>query len=305
MSVLTTPRYAPASLGCAGALRNRLLATSVEAGWTSCILDHVEGYRAADPHETHATPDLTVVAATRGAHDFAVYRSGRWRSAIYQTGAVGMNAANETIRLKWANRSLHDPFRTAHLYVPGGFLTEAAELVRRPGQRLSADISSILVLEGGVAATVIASLLVAMQHGEADPYAETGLRWLALDLVARFGSRGGGRRQVGDAVILSDARLARAIEFMTAHLAQPITVAQIAHEAGVSPFHFSRLFARRVGVPPHAYLMQARMAKARDLLATTDLPVASVAAACGYVRLGSFSTAYRRHFGRQPSAHRL
>lgn len=264
MSTQEIPRYAPASLACAAALKNTLVGTSVAAGWTSCVLDHIEGNHVAAAHETHATPDLTVVVATRGEHDIDVLSAGRWRSATYQTGAVGLTRGGDTTRLRWRNRRPHFPFRTAHLYVPQAFMAEAAELVRRPGQRLSADLSSLLVVNDQVTASVVSSLLAAMHRQEADTFAETALRWLAMHLVSRFGGADGGRRAVqGD--VLPDARLARAVEFMTSELARPISVADIAREAGISPFHFARLFSRRMGVSPHAYLTRCRLEKASTL----------------------------------------
>lgn len=253
----------------------------------------------AEVHETHATPDLTIVVATRGEHNIDVLSAGRWRSAVYQTGAVGLTRGGETTRLRWRNRRPLTPFRTAHLYVPQAFLAEAVDLVRRPGQRLSADLSSLHVVNEQVTVSVVSSLLAAMERGEADIFAETALRWLSLQLVSRFGEEDGCRRVVQNDV-LPDARLARAVEYMTSELARPIAVADLAREAGISPFHFARLFSRRVGVSPHAYLTRCRMEKAETLLTTTDLPVAVVAAECGFVTPGSFSSTFLRHMGKTP-----
>jgi AraC family transcriptional regulator len=293
-------RFAPDSLNCAAALRNRLLMSSAGAGWTSCVLDHVEGDLATDVHETHATPDLTVVVATRGEHDVEIFSAGRWRQAIYQVGATGITTPKETTRLRWRNRNPGSPFRTAHLYVPASMLIEAAELCRRPGQALSADIAHTLVVNEPATATVISSLLGALQDGAPDIYADVTLRWLAMHLVYRFHARLRGDEEDGRLEFLSDRRLARAIEFMTANLARPIGVDDIAREACVSPFHFTRLFRQKLGVAPHRYLTSRRMEKAQRLLSTTDLPVATVGTECGYPLASSFTAAFTRYFGVAP-----
>jgi AraC family transcriptional regulator len=293
--------FALASLKCAAALKNTLIATSASGYWTSCLLDHVEGDNSADVHETHETSDLTVVVATRGEHEVAVFENGRWHQAIYQAGAAGLTPGGETTRLRWRNRKLGFPFRTAHLYIPETMIMEAAELYRRPGEHLSAGVMSTLVVNDQVAASVVKSLLKASDSGAPDIYAETAIRWLSVHLIARFSNgvfnADGDRRTE----FLSDLRLARAVEFMTANLSRQISVDDIAREAGVSPFHFTRLFREKIGMAPHRYLTCRRMEKAQRLLTTTDLPVSLVGVECGYSRGSSFTAAFTQHFGTPPA----
>jgi AraC family transcriptional regulator len=293
-------RYSPESLECAGALKNDLLKSSVSLGWTSCVLDHVEGDGETDVHETHITPDLTIVLATQGEHDVEVFRNGRWRQAIYQVGATGMTPGEAGTRLRWRNRKMGSPFRTAHLYVPSSLLTEAAELCRRPGQPLSADLHPVLVCHDRSVGGVIEALLECMAQGAPDIFAETGLRWLAMNLLTRFREGFGSNDDRRRCEALTDRRLARAIEYMTSNLAQPVSVDGIAKEAGISPFHFARLFRRSTGQSPHAYLTQLRLEKAHSLLQTTDLSVSVIGAECGYALPSSFSSAFFRHFGISP-----
>ena len=64
--------------------------------------------------------------------------------------------------------------------------------------------------------------------------------------------------------------------------------------ANLSERHFSRLFKESTGVSPHQYVIRQRVEKARDLLASTDLPVGEVALVCGFAHQGHLA----RHFGR-------
>ncbi len=99
---------------------------------------------------------------------------------------------------------------------------------------------------------------------------------------------------------LADPHLARALRRLHADVARPWTVAALAREAGLSRSAFSERFARKVGVPPVEYLIEWRMALAKDMLQGEAPPLESVAAAIGYQSASAFSTAFRRQVGRPP-----
>jgi AraC-like DNA-binding protein len=78
----------------------------------------------------------------------------------------------------------------------------------------------------------------------------------------------------------------------------------MAREAAVSPFHFTRLFHRSVGVTPLRFLTERRLATAASLLRTTDISVSEIAATCGYARPSAFSTAFLKRFDATPTEYR-
>lgn len=79
-------------------------------------------------------------------------------------------------------------------------------------------------------------------------------------------------------------------------------IADVAREAGISPFHFIRLFEAAFGVTPHQYRIGIRIAEARRLLASGQ-PVTDVCMAVGFSSLGSFSASFARRVGQAPSAY--
>lgn len=81
-------------------------------------------------------------------------------------------------------------------------------------------------------------------------------------------------------------------------------LADLARQAGMSPFHFLRLFRAMFRTTPHQQAMQFRLAHAKTLLVETDLPVTEICFACGYESLGSFSLLFRRATGWSPRAFR-
>ena len=103
---------------------------------------------------------------------------------------------------------------------------------------------------------------------------------------------------------LVDRRIRLAVELMHAHLNRDLSLEEIASAAHLSPFHFARLFKKLTGATPHAYLASLRAARARQLLAETDLPVTEVGARVGYMSSSHFAHAFRQATGISPSAFR-
>jgi AraC-like DNA-binding protein len=99
-------------------------------------------------------------------------------------------------------------------------------------------------------------------------------------------------------------RLWTARRVIDQHFAEPLTVDDVARAAGISPYHFIRLFARAFGCTPGRYLRERRLTRARQLLASSELPVTDVCFAVGFESLGSFCTLFRRVQGETPAAYR-
>jgi AraC-like DNA-binding protein len=98
-------------------------------------------------------------------------------------------------------------------------------------------------------------------------------------------------------------RLARRL--LDRYYDKPITIEELSREAAFSPYHFIRLFRRIYKQTPHQYLVQQRIARAKELLRTTDLPVTEICMTVGFESLGSFSTLFSKVVGLSPSAYRV
>jgi AraC-like DNA-binding protein len=79
---------------------------------------------------------------------------------------------------------------------------------------------------------------------------------------------------------------------------------RLSQDAGLSPFHFLRLFARVIGATPHQYLLRCRLRKAAEMLAAGRLPITEVALASGFEDLSNFIRSFRRATGKSPRAFR-
>ncbi len=98
--------------------------------------------------------------------------------------------------------------------------------------------------------------------------------------------------------------LLRARDLADSRYAEPLTVADLARAACLSPAHFSREFRRAFGESPHEYLLTRRLERAAALLRNTDRPVTEICFAVGLTSVGSFITSFRRVFGASPQAYR-
>jgi AraC-like DNA-binding protein len=98
--------------------------------------------------------------------------------------------------------------------------------------------------------------------------------------------------------------LLRARDLADARYADPLSVADLAREARLSPAHFSRAFRHAFGEPPHRYLITRRLERAAALLCTTDWSVGRIATSVGWESIASFTTTFSRVYGQSPTRYR-
>ena len=99
-------------------------------------------------------------------------------------------------------------------------------------------------------------------------------------------------------------RLCDARELLRERVDDPHSVRQVAHETGMSVFHFIRLFKAVFGVTPKQCQLGARLEQAKYLLMTTDLSVTDISMDAGFASMGTFSHVFARRIGMSPTAYR-
>lgn len=95
--------------------------------------------------------------------------------------------------------------------------------------------------------------------------------------------------------------LQRAIDFMEAHLTEPVTVEDIAGRANMSPFHFQRTFMILTDISVGDYLRRRRLSLAAQEIVTTDAKIIDLAYKYGYETPEAFSKSFRKQHGVTPS----
>lgn len=301
---MTEPGYkiATQSLACLKALPSVRQESSRALGWTSLLLDRHWFTSSKDDYSSIITPDQTIGLAVAGRYDLDIYRGGRWHRSIRQPGSIGMGRGGEPTR----GRLTIAPNRMAEsalLYLPHGQLQAAFEHLRRIGQSAQTPSFNVLVERDPAVAQMFANLMQAMRSGVDELYAGTAAAWLAVHLVTRYGINAG-MDENRSAGTITDSRLARVIELMSVRFADELTLENLANEACISKYHFARLFRQKVGCTPFAFLTEIRMDTACRLLATSELPIAEIAVACGYPVPANFSAAFLARYELAPSAFR-
>jgi AraC-like DNA-binding protein len=100
------------------------------------------------------------------------------------------------------------------------------------------------------------------------------------------------------------ARVTRAVRAIERQPDAPLTVAQLAREARLSPYHFLRTFHRLTGLTPHQYVRRVRLREAAARLALGSAPVLDVALDSGFGDVSNFNRAFRVEFGVSPRVYR-
>jgi AraC-like DNA-binding protein len=178
-------------------------------------------------------------------------------------------------------------------------------------QRLATDVGGrpadlpsfgdAVIADGAVAARLAGAhrLLEASSRGEADPLAaETALQEAMVMLMlrhARSRPRPAEPRRRGVAAMQ---------ERLAGDLAESLSLSELAAAVGMSPWHACRVFSRAVGMPPHAWRNQLRVARAAGLL-RRGVSVTEAAAALGFADQSHFTRLFKRSYGVSPGRWQL
>ena len=138
---------------------------------------------------------------------------------------------------------------------------------------------------------------------QASPLFVQGLAQLiAVHLARSYGETD--EEAHGGSSALPGYKLRQITDWMAEHFSEEFHLPRLAAQAGLSRFHFQRLFKGAVGVSPSRYHINLRMNEARRLLRETKMSVIDVALEVGYANPGHFSQLFRRETGLSPSEYR-
>jgi AraC family transcriptional regulator len=200
---------------------------------------------------------------------------------------------------------LGGPLQTLHLYLRRTLIEEvAADIV--PGD--PAQVALVPIFGDGDRLVERLMLEIRDVLENCDPaetaYVDYLVRAIAARLVREHSTRSPPQNTAYMRARVGRGQLAKAIDYMEAHLEEPLELATIAGAAGLSPSHFARQFRTAVGVAPHQYLMQLRTERAKRLLSETTQPVVDIAFACGFANQEHLTRLFKRFCGVTPAAYR-
>ena len=203
--------------------------------------------------------------------------------------------AGETAEVEYSDARLS----FAHFYLPVRWfesdIVDAAD--SRPGSTIELidPMNSTSFEVAGLARQAVAAMRTGGPAGRLRIDAAT--IDLAAALVSGHSSAAPTRLARGG---LSPAVMRRVVDYLKVHLADEVTLLDLAELAGLSAPHFCRAFAQSTGVPPHRYQITLRLGRATELLEDRNLSVADVGCAVGYDDPSYFSRLFAHQTGMSP-----
>lgn len=129
-------------------------------------------------------------------------------------------------------------------------------------------------------------------------YAESAATFLAVHLLQNYTTRKFPIREYEGG--LPQQKLKQAVDYIQDHLAQEISLNELANELGISRYYFCRLFKQSTGLSPHQYVIQQRVERAKQLLLQGKMSIANVAQASGFTHQSHLNRHFKRLTGVTP-----
>jgi len=123
---------------------------------------------------------------------------------------------------------------------------------------------------------------------------------LVAPLLARLSQLTGNGDEAVQHRGLAAWQLRRVSDLMRSQLDQQIALQTLADSIGMSRSHFCRAFRASVGMPPHQWHLQMRVAKAKEMLLSRTLPLSEIALVVGFADQAHFTRTFRRTVGATP-----
>ena len=279
-----------------------LLKSSNDLSWANLFAELRSYSRSEGPGPVTLHAKISIVV--RSSHEGIVtckVGGSRW-SARPTTGSVWL----KPIGGKYDDASIDAPeVQVMHLSLPNivfARLMEDYNLPAIPARsvRYSCGVNDEVLNQIGL------SVLSEMTYPTAAGHllVETSSLLLAARLVHSHLETGLIRLPTPSRHRLADGRLKRVLAYIEEHLAEDITVADLANVACLSMFHFTRAFAATLGVPPHRYVSQRRLESAKAMIAAGRTSLGKIALNSQFSSQSSFTRAFRRATGMTPAEYR-
>jgi AraC family transcriptional regulator len=224
-----------------------------------------------------------------------------WTANVVTADDFFLTMSPEPYEMRW--RTEQDAvFEVVHVYLSQRLLGLAARevLVGQAGAVRLRDVSG--ARDAQVSQLMRCLYQEVIKHREASSlYLQSISQALAVHLVRHYRDDSAGLKQAN---ALPAYKLHGTIEHMRAGLDRDFSLSSLAMAAGMSDFHFSRLFRRATGLSPSLYFIQMRMNAARLLLLESTLSIVDIALEVGYGSPSHFSQVFRRHTGVTPREYR-
>jgi AraC family transcriptional regulator len=294
------PTFEPQTHGAKKYPTSELLKSSAGLGWS-----------ISAELRSHGVSESPVVVPTHTELCFAAF--GNEDSVVTRTGAGQVQQAKAATGTIWVapvgvgdnEISITDPIpKTLHLFLPTTLFRRLGDDFNLPVMpahsiRYVAGIRDPMIEQ--IALSIIDEMMNETAAGRM--FVETASLMLAARLLRSYCDSAASSPVSPDSH-LNHVRLRRVLDYISANLADELTLADLAGIACLSPYHFARTFTHAMGVSPHRYVSQMRLQKAMAEVAAGKLPLVQIALNARFSSQASFTRAFRRATGLSPGGYR-
>jgi len=227
--------------------------------------------------------------------------NGPWLTTRVKKGSFFLSMGGSPYDCHWKTLT-SEPFEVMHVLIGLPFLERALDEV------FGADATHAELRDVSGFADVTLDSFIRQLHAElmrpkASPlFVQSVGQAIAIYLARNYAITDTGPRSGSSS--LPGYKVQQITHWMAEHFAEQFDLAHLAAQAGLSKFHFHRLFKRATGVSPSCYHMNLRMDAARRLLRETKKSVVTVALEVGYASASHFAQLFRRETGLSPTEYR-
>ena len=281
----------------------KLIAGSGGRSWKDLLVQLFSRQHEQDTLIVPAVPEPLIVWVLSGEAVVEERELGAaWQAHRVKAGDFFLTTSPTPYELRWRAKG-PQTFQVMHVYLGLPLFKRAIKEVFNQ----AAGLVQLREISGGTDAVL--SMFLEQLRGELitrhtpSPMFVQGIaQSLAVHLVRTYTDPNAkGREQRGG---LPAFKLRKVTALLEAHLDDEFNLSRIASEAGVSKFHFCRLFKRTTGFAPSRYFIRMRMEKARRLLRETTKSVIEVGLEVGYASPSHFAHIFRREVGVVPTHYR-
>jgi AraC family transcriptional regulator len=239
---------------------------------------------------------------TSGEVDFQEREDGQsWITNRIRKGSFFLTTGGAPYDVRW--RAVNEePYETMLVFIELPLIERALEEVFGTDAN-HARLRDASAFDDEPLNSLLELLLEELMRTQAIPLVVQALAQLiAVHLARSYGVTD--EESHGSSPSLPGYKLRQITDWIAEHLTEEFSLDRLAARAGLSRFHFQRLFKAATGVPPSQYHINLRMNEARRLLRETKMGVVDVALEVGYANPSHFARLFRRETGLSPSDYR-
>jgi AraC family transcriptional regulator len=239
---------------------------------------------------------------TSGEVDFQEREDGQpWITNRIKKGSFFLTTGGAPYDVRW--RAVNEePYETMLVFIELPVLQSALEEVFGTDAN-HARLQDASAFDDEALNALLGLLREELTRGQASPiFVEAIAQAIAVHLARSYGVTD--EEPHSSSPSLPGHKLRQITDWIAEHLTEEFSLDRLAAQAGLSRFHFQRLFKAATGVPPSQYHINLRMNEARRLLRETKMGVVDVALEVGYANPSHFARLFRRETGLSPSDYR-